>query len=78
MDAETDAKIRAGLNAALGDATVVLISHRITTLMHADCILVLDKGRIAQMGTHAELITQPGLYKEIYDLQLKCAEEVAE
>ena len=78
VDAETDARIRAGLRTGLGDATVVLISHRITTLMHADCIMVLDKGRIAQMGTHAQLIEQPGLYRDIYDLQLKCAEEVTE
>ncbi len=78
VDAETDARIRAGLRTSLGDATVVLISHRITTLMHADCILVLDKGRIAQMGTHEQLIAQPGLYREIYELQMKCAEEVAE
>lgn len=78
VDAETDAKIRAGLNRALGDATVVLISHRITTLMHADCILVLDKGRVAQMGTHEQLMAQPGIYREIYDLQMKCAGEVSE
>ncbi len=78
VDAETDARIRAGLNSSLGDATVVLISHRITTLMHADCILVLDKGRIAQLGTHEQLIAQEGIYKDIYDLQLKCAEEVTE
>lgn len=78
VDAETDARIRSGLNKSLGDATVVLISHRITTLMHADCILVLDKGRVSQMGTHEELMSQPGIYKQIYDLQMKCAEEVAE
>lgn len=78
VDAETDAKIRAGLNNALGDATVVLISHRITTLMHADCILVLDKGKVSQIGTHEQLIAQDGIYKDIYDLQLKCAEEVSE
>ena len=78
VDAETDARIRAGLNSSLGDATVVLISHRITTLMHADCILVLDKGKVAQIGTHEQLIAQDGIYRDIYDLQLKCAEEVTE
>ncbi|MBQ7860031.1 MAG: ABC transporter ATP-binding protein [Faecalibacterium sp.] len=76
VDAETDARIRAGLRSSLGNATVVLISHRITTLMHADCIIVLDKGRIAQMGTHSQLIEQPGLYRQICELQLKTAEEV--
>ncbi len=78
VDAETDARIRAGLNSSLGDATVVLISHRITTLMHADNILVLDKGKVAQFGTHEELIAREGIYKDIYDLQLKCAEEVTD
>ncbi len=76
VDAETDARIRAGLRNGLGDSTVVLISHRITTLMHADCILVLDKGRISQLGTHDQLIAQPGIYKDIYDLQMKTTEEV--
>ena len=78
VDSETDARIRAGLNANLGNATVVLISHRITTLMHADCILVLDKGKVSQIGTHEQLIAQEGIYKDIYDLQLQCAEEVTE
>lgn len=78
VDAETDARIRAGLRSSLGEATVILISHRITTLMHADLIAVLDKGRLAQLGTHEQLIEQPGIYRDIYDLQLKCAEEVTQ
>ena len=63
VDAETDAKIRAALHESLGKATVLLISHRVTTLMQADCILVLD-------GTHAELIAKPGIYRDIYDIQM--------
>ena len=69
VDAETDAKIRQALNRHLGSSTVILISHRITTLMSADCILVLSNGKIAQMGTHQQLIQQPGIYRDIYEIQ---------
>ena len=71
VDAQTDAKIRAALRESLGKSTVILISHRITTLMQADRILVLDGGRAAQLGTHAQLIAQPGIYREIYDIQMR-------
>lgn len=70
VDAETDAKIRAALHESLGKATVLLISHRVTTLMQADCILVLDGGRVSELGTHAELIAKPGIYRDIYDIQM--------
>ncbi len=70
VDAETDAKIRAALKERMSQATVILISHRVTTLMQADRILVLDRGRVADVGTHAELINRPGIYKEIYDIQM--------
>ena len=70
VDAETDAKIRAALKERMARATVILISHRVTTLMQADRILVLDRGRVADIGTHAELTARPGIYKEIYDIQM--------
>lgn len=70
VDAQTDAKIREALKEEMGRATVILISHRITTLMQADCILVLDDGKVAQMGTHEELIAQEGIYRAIYDIQM--------
>ena len=70
VDAETDAKIRAALHESLGKATVLLISHRVTTLMQADCILVLDGGRVSELGTHAELIAKPGIYRDIYEIQM--------
>ena len=70
VDAETDAEIRASLHQAKGSATVILISHRITTLMQADCILVLQDGRVAEVGSHDELMARGGLYREIYDLQM--------
>lgn len=70
VDAETDTKIRRALGAHQGTATVIFISHRVTTLMQADQILVLDDGKIADLGTHQELISRPGIYKEIYDIQM--------
>ena len=71
VDAETDAKIRAALKENVGDATVILIAHRITTLMNADQIIVMDQGRIVERGTHAQLLEQNGIYRRIYDLQMQ-------
>lgn len=70
VDAETDSKIRAALREKLADATVILISHRVTTLMQADQILVLEDGRVSDIGSHQDLISRPGIYKEIYDIQM--------
>lgn len=69
VDTETDAKIRAALRERAGRATTVLISHRITTLMQADRILVLENGRVAESGTHRELLRLGGIYRKIYDVQ---------
>ena len=74
VDAETDAKIRHELKEKMGSATIILISHRITTLMQADRILVLDNGRVAEIGTHEELIAKPGIYQEIYQIQMNNAD----
>lgn len=70
VDAETDAKIRTALRENMGESTVIFISHRIPTLMQADRILVLENGRVADLGTHQELIARPGMYKEIYNIQM--------
>ena len=69
VDTETDAKIRASLEKKFGSATIILISHRITTLSRADQVLVLDHGRIAQLGSPGELKNQPGLYRQIDSIQ---------
>lgn len=69
VDTETDQKIRASLEQHFGKASVILISHRITTLSRADKILVLEKGRIVEEGTHDELRTAGGVYQRIYEIQ---------
>jgi len=78
VDSETDAKIRAALKANTGESTVILISHRITTLMHADQIIVLDKGAVSQIGTHEELAAQDGIYRQIYEIQGTLENELRE
>lgn len=74
VDAETDEKIRTALRRSTGKATVLLISHRVTTLMQADRILVLDGGRVAELGTHAQLVEKPGIYRDIYNIQMQSAD----
>ena len=69
VDTETDAHIRAGLAERFRGSTVILISHRITTLRQADNIIVLDRGRIAETGTHDELRRAGGLYQRICEIQ---------
>ena len=69
VDAETDARIRRALQQNTREATVILIAHRITTLQQADEIFVLDKGVIAEHGTHEELIARGGIYSRVYALQ---------
>ena len=75
VDAETDAKIRASLKENIGDSTVILIAHRITTLMNADQIIVMDQGKIVESGTHEELLTKNGIYRQIYDLQSRSQQQ---
>ncbi len=74
VDNETDVKIRRALKEKLAGNTVILISHRITTLMGADTIMVLDNGEIAQMGSHDALIQEDGIYQEIYNIQMNTDE----
>ena len=75
VDTQTDAKIRAAISQRFGKASVILISHRITTLSAADKILVLDRGRIVEEGTHEELKGAGGIYQKIYETQTGIREE---
>ena len=74
VDTETDAKIRAALKSHFAGSSVILISHRITTLAQADTVMVLDKGRIAEMGTPEELAHAGGIYQQIYEIQTGLAD----
>ncbi len=70
VDSETDSMIRRALKERIKDATVILISHRITTLMGADRIMVLREGQVEEMGTHAQLVQNHGIYQQIYEIQM--------
>ena len=60
----------------MSNRTTFIIAHRIQSVMNADLILVLDKGEIVQRGTHDELVSQPGIYQQIYDLQARIETEL--
>ena len=70
MDYKTDAALRKALKEKLSGATILLVAQRVSTIMHADQILVLDEGRIVGMGTHAELLKTCVAYQEIARSQL--------
>jgi len=70
VDTETDERIRSALLREAAGTTLILISHRVTTLMAADHILVLEDGRVAEEGTHQELIRRQGPYRRVYDIQM--------
>ena len=76
VDTETDAQIRSALHDRAKDTTTLIISHRITTLSQADFILVLEDGRVADQGTHAELCSRPGLYQRINSIQNALEDEL--
>lgn len=78
VDTETEEQIQAALALLMEGRTTFLIAHRIQSVMDADLILVLDKGNIVQSGTHAELVLQEGLYREIYEIQSRIETEVYE
>jgi len=76
VDTETEAEIRVTLNQLMENRTTFIIAHRIQSVMNADLILVMDKGAIVQMGRHDELVTQAGMYRQIYNIQTRIDEEL--
>ena len=76
VDANTEEQIRAAMEAVMKDRTTFVIAHRLSTVHKADEIIVLDRGRIVERGTHDELLASGGAYRRIYELQLRPQEEV--
>jgi ATP-binding cassette subfamily B protein len=76
VDLETEADIRQALENLMENRTTFIIAHRIQSVMKADLILVLDNGRIIQMGTHEELLSKDGVYHKIYDIQTQIEVEL--
>lgn len=77
VDTQTEKLIQSALDTLMEGRTTFVIAHRLSTVRRADLILVMDKGQIVQRGTHAELLREGGLYKEIHDLQLVGCNEFA-
>lgn len=73
LDTESERLVQQALDALMAGRTVFAIAHRLSTVQHADVILVLDQGRIVERGTHAELLARGGLYKKLHDLQFQDA-----
>lgn len=76
VDTETEAQIREALEGLMRGRTTFIIAHRVQSVMNADLILVLDKGQIVQRGRHEALIEQPGIYRQIYELQARIEDEL--
>ena len=70
VDVETETEIQDALDTLLKDTTTVVVAQRISTVLRADKIVVIDKGRVAAEGTHQELMKSSTIYREIYDSQL--------
>lgn len=76
VDTETEAEIREALNRLMENRSTFIIAHRIQSVMNADLILVLDKGRIVQAGQHGDLLEEDGIYRKIYDIQMRVDDEL--
>lgn len=76
VDTETEAEIRSALKRLMQDRTTFIIAHRIQSIVNADQILVMDKGKIVQHGNHKQLMGEKGIYREIYDIQTRIEQEL--
>lgn len=70
IDTETELLIQDALEKLMKGRTTIMVAHRLSTIQHADCILVMHKGKIRERGTHQELLAQDGIYKKLYELQI--------
>ncbi len=70
IDTETEALIQEALAKLMKGRTTIMVAHRLSTIQHADCIMVMHKGKIREQGTHQELLAQNGIYKKLYELQI--------
>ena len=70
IDTHTEALIQKALEKLMEGRTTIMVAHRLSTIQHADKIIVMNNGTIAESGTHQELLAKNGLYKKLYDLQL--------
>lgn len=70
IDTETEILIQEALEKLMDGRTTIMVAHRLSTIQHADCIMVMHKGRICESGTHRELLGQDGIYRKLYELQI--------
>ncbi len=70
IDTETELLIQEALEKLMQGRTTIMVAHRLSTIQHADCIMVMHKGKIREQGTHQELLAQDGIYKKLYELQI--------
>lgn len=70
IDTETEILIQEALEKLMDGRTAIMVAHRLSTIQHADCIMVMHKGRICERGTHRELLEQDGIYRKLYELQI--------
>lgn len=70
IDTETEILIQEALGKLMDGRTTIMVAHRLSTIQHADCIMVMHKGRICERGTHRELLEQDGIYRKLYELQI--------
>ena len=78
LDSESERHVQAALETLMQDRTTLVIAHRLSTIEKADRIVVLQKGRIVEVGTHAELLERAGVYAQLHRIQFEWSETVSE
>ena len=71
IDSESEALIEGAINTLIADRTSIIIAHRLSTIQRADAIIVLDRGEVREIGTHAELLQRGGFYARLYEMQFE-------